>query len=164
MTTCLIRQKQKCSAHFKCSKYIYLKYTINWSCPLSINVIIRCRLVEHGGTLRRLRNQCRQITRRLKIRTWKPPDSLKRLRTERCRFVWFKVHLYSAKANFFFDLCHCSMWKLNWIFREPICKSTFTPILSNPCHVLSTEQVTFSCFEISRTLLGISILVYVICI
>ena len=37
-----------------------------------------------------------------------------------------KVHLYLAKAkaraNFFFDLCRCLMWTLNYILHEPIWK------------------------------------------
>ena len=36
--------------------------------------------------------------------------------------VHVKVHLHCTKANFFFDLCRCSMWTLNWILYEPIWK------------------------------------------
>ena len=68
-----------------------------WFYPI-VNFIIRCRPVEHGGTSRRLRNQCPQITRRLRIRTWKRADSPKRRRKERCRFVRFEVHFQWAKA------------------------------------------------------------------
>ena len=33
-----------------------------------------------------------------------------------------KVHIHWAKTNIFLWSCHCSMWTLNWILYEPICK------------------------------------------
>ena len=42
------------------------------------------------------------------------------------RETHLKVNLHWEKANgkenFYFDLCHCSMWTLNWILYEPIWK------------------------------------------
>ena len=50
-----------------------------------------------------------------------------------------KVHLHwtkaNAKANFFFDLCGCSMWTLNWVVYEPIwkrCRFSFHHSVNEP--------------------------------
>ena len=34
----------------------------------------------------------------------------------------FNLHWTLGKRTFFFDLCRCSMWTLNWILSEPIWK------------------------------------------
>ena len=41
---------------------------------------------------------------------------------ERGEVRMLKVHLHWAKAIFFFDLCHCSVWTLNCILFEPFWK------------------------------------------
>ena len=71
---------------------------------------------------------CASMRTKLKVsQKWRNPDcSLCRQR----RSDGFKVHLHWAKANFFFDLCRCSMWtlKLNsvWSYRKKWLWNPFT--------------------------------------
>ena len=61
--------------------------------------------------------------------------------TRKCR----ECHLYwvKAKAIFFFDLCRCSMWTLNWILYESTRKR---------CHFCFSINITFVKKQFWRTL------------
>ena len=69
----------------------------------------------------------------------------------RCTFT-ITVHLHYAqvnpRANFFIDLCLCSMWALNWILYESIwkwCRFRFYGDINEP---LRKPLQTLRCFDL----------------
>ena len=59
------------------------------------------------------------------------------------------LRLHLAKANFFFDLCHCSISTLNWILYGPIwkrCRFRFNinkPLFGTFKYEDQTKQLNF---------------------
>ena len=66
--------------------------------------------------------------------------------------ISIKVHLHWAKANvkaiFFFDLCRCTIWTLNWIFYKLIWKRCcFLPNINEPLGTILIFSIYFGAVD-----------------